>query len=491
MFATLILASAISLSACGANLSTSEETVTSESAAVENSSANDHSSESSSMEVESEKAPELTAEEQEAVGTYIGSLGSFISVLDDKSAAYYYIGYDEPYTDCSWEYDGTTFSITIDDLDVTMRGDLPATGKESTLVGNRDDWSDEIFKKIDSNSEILNADQYVELRKSTIEVPGKDEMKGFNSASNASYTVNGHTFELPSYYGDPQNSTNDNIDSFYISDGTPFTDLMVTYIADCSKNTDWGEKGQSAISDTISGLCENESIYDFWLADYQLSKPFGAYLHTQFIAKFSISYDKQVYDYNVKAVSLYSETENAAYVFMLMEAADSEYGYFDDLDRIVSSFAETSASDSSKSEASDEKQQSKQQSTQKETATAEKESKKDTASKSDKSGSNASYQEILDNYTKKLQDATPGLIKEYQNEAKANTNGVDGLAEICNDKISVLAEISNDGISEMAEIYFRSGSGAYSEYEDWAGKLTDVYMEESGKITDAYINSAS
>lgn len=491
MFATLILASAISLSACGATSSTSEETVSSESAAVENSSANDHSSESSSMEVEAEKAPELTDEEQEAVGTYIGSLGSFISVLDDKSAAYYYIGYDEPYTDCSWKYDGTTFSITIDDLDVTMRGDLPTTDKEATLVGNRDDWSDEIFKKIDSNSEILNADQYVDLRKNTIEVPDKDEMKGFNSASNVSYTVNGHTFELPSYYGDSRVSSDDKSMFFYIADGSPYTYLMVVYAPDCNKNVDWGKNGQPAMTGALNGLYENSSSHNCWLVDYQLSKTFGTYLHAQFDAEMSLSQDKQVYDYNVKSVLLYNEAEDTMYEFLLMEAADSEYGYSDDLDRIVSSFAETSASDSSKSEASDEKQQSKQQSTQKETAAAEKESKKDTAYKSDKSGSNASYQEILDSYTKKLQDATPGLIKEYQNEAKANTNGVDGLAEICNDKISVLAEICDDGISEMAEIYFRSGSGAYSEYEDWAGKLTDVYMEESGKITDVYINSAS
>lgn len=31
----------------------------------------------------------------------------------------------------------------------------------------------------------------------------------------------------------------------------------------------------------------------------------------------------------------------------------------------------------------------------------------------------------------------------------------------------------------------------YETYEDWAGKLQDVYMEYSTQITDAYTDSAS
>ena len=101
-----------------------------------------------------------------------------------------------------------------------------------------------------------------------------------------------------------------------------------------------------------------------------------------------------------------------------------------------------------------------------------------------------SYQEILDDYTVKIQEAVPGLIEEYKAEAAENTDGLSGLATICNDKVSELAEISNDGVSEMAEFYYEHGSGSYEEYEEWAGKLMDVYMEEAGKIQDAYMESA-
>lgn len=100
------------------------------------------------------------------------------------------------------------------------------------------------------------------------------------------------------------------------------------------------------------------------------------------------------------------------------------------------------------------------------------------------------YQSILDEYTIKIQEATPGLIEEYKAESKDNTSGLTGLAEIANSKVAKLAEINNEGIGKMAEVMLKQGSGSYSEYESWAGKLMDVYMEESQKIMDVYMNSA-
>lgn len=99
------------------------------------------------------------------------------------------------------------------------------------------------------------------------------------------------------------------------------------------------------------------------------------------------------------------------------------------------------------------------------------------------------YQSILNEYSTKLKNKTPLLIAEYKNEASKNTNGLNGLATICNNKVSILARISNEGIGKMANIYYKYGSGKYSEYENWAGKLQDVYMKEAGKIQDVYINS--
>ena len=90
----------------------------------------------------------------------------------------------------------------------------------------------------------------------------------------------------------------------------------------------------------------------------------------------------------------------------------------------------------------------------------------------------------------KLQDATPGLINEYNAEAAENTAGTQGLATICNSKVSKLAEINVEGTSKMAQLMYTTGSGSTSEYESWAAKLNDVYTAEAQKIQDAYMTSA-
>lgn len=101
-----------------------------------------------------------------------------------------------------------------------------------------------------------------------------------------------------------------------------------------------------------------------------------------------------------------------------------------------------------------------------------------------------SYQEILDAYTVKLQEATPGLIEEYNAEAAENTDGLEGLATICNEKVSSLAEISMEGTQEMANLYLHVGDGTDNEYQEWSGKLQDVYLTEAAKIQEAYMESA-
>lgn len=100
------------------------------------------------------------------------------------------------------------------------------------------------------------------------------------------------------------------------------------------------------------------------------------------------------------------------------------------------------------------------------------------------------YQAILDEYTVLMQEAALRLTEEYNAEYPSNTGGLEGLAQLSNDKIGELAKISNDGVGEMANVYFKSGSGVYEEYEVWAGKLMDIYMTEATLITDAYMLSA-
>lgn len=103
----------------------------------------------------------------------------------------------------------------------------------------------------------------------------------------------------------------------------------------------------------------------------------------------------------------------------------------------------------------------------------------------------SSYQTILDYYSMKIKLATPYLVSEYNEEAKRNTDGLMGLAELCSNKTMKLAEIETEGVGKMAELYFNSGSGSYNEYEEWAEKLYDVYSDEGEKIWNAYMVSAS
>lgn len=100
------------------------------------------------------------------------------------------------------------------------------------------------------------------------------------------------------------------------------------------------------------------------------------------------------------------------------------------------------------------------------------------------------YQSILDDYTKKIADATPGLVKEYNNEAAPIAGDLNALAELSNSKVEKLAEISNQGVSEMATLMQKNGD-EYSVYEEWSLKLTDVYTQYAKQIADAYTSSAA
>lgn len=100
------------------------------------------------------------------------------------------------------------------------------------------------------------------------------------------------------------------------------------------------------------------------------------------------------------------------------------------------------------------------------------------------------YQSILDDYTQKIADATPGLVEEYNNESAAIADDLNALAELSNSKVEKLAEISNQGVSEMATLMQKNGD-EYSVYEEWSLKLTDVYTRYAAQITDAYTASAA
>lgn len=116
------------------------------------------------------------------------------------------------------------------------------------------------------------------------------------------------------------------------------------------------------------------------------------------------------------------------------------------------------------------------------------ESKSEDAESSD--SEEVTYQSILDDYTKQIQDATPGLVEEYNTESADKAGDIEALAELSNIKVEKLAEICNEGIEKMAELMLENGDDQET-YEEWAGRLQNVYTEYSTQITDAYTNSAT
>ena len=102
----------------------------------------------------------------------------------------------------------------------------------------------------------------------------------------------------------------------------------------------------------------------------------------------------------------------------------------------------------------------------------------------------ATYESILADYTAKLQDATPGLVDEFNSEAAEKAGDINALAELSNSKTEELAKISNEGVEKMAELKLENGDDDQT-YNDWAQKLMDVYEEQATQITDAYTSAAT
>ncbi|WP_077533516.1 hypothetical protein [Massiliimalia massiliensis] len=102
----------------------------------------------------------------------------------------------------------------------------------------------------------------------------------------------------------------------------------------------------------------------------------------------------------------------------------------------------------------------------------------------------ATYQEVLDDYSSKIQDKAPTLVEEFQEEAADLDGDPNKLAELSEQKISELAEISTEGTAKMAEIKLKNNDED-SVYQEWAEKLTAIYEEEAAKITDAYMALAT
>ena len=97
------------------------------------------------------------------------------------------------------------------------------------------------------------------------------------------------------------------------------------------------------------------------------------------------------------------------------------------------------------------------------------------------------YEAIYKDYAGRLRSKTPVLIKEYKEEAKANTTGAFGLGIIQTQKVAALTRIETEGTYEMTALRVRTnGDAADPAFDTWAGKLGDVYLDELAKLRAAF-----
>ena len=97
------------------------------------------------------------------------------------------------------------------------------------------------------------------------------------------------------------------------------------------------------------------------------------------------------------------------------------------------------------------------------------------------------YEAIYKDYAGRLRSKTPVLIKEYKEEAKANTRGFIGLMDIRTQKTAALTLIQAEGTAEMTSLRLRTnGNAADPAFDTWSGELTKVYRAERDKLRAAF-----
>lgn len=189
--------------------------------------------------------------------------------------------------------------------------------------------------------------------------------------------------------------------------------------------------------------------------------------------------------YNFESyITLYNTN---AYAFYLLTPKGNENTYSDDIDQIVAATTYNNESEDSDDD-DDYYDDSDYDSDYYDDSSNDTEYEDDDAEV--EKDETVSYQSILDDYTQKLKDATPGLVKEYKSEAAGKSGDTEALASLCNDKVGELAKICNDGVGEMARLMHSNGD-SYDTYEEWAGKLQDAYSDQASKIQDVYLDSAT
>lgn len=284
----------------------------------------------------------------------------------------------------------------------------------------------------------------------------------------------GLSYEVPESWKAPDTNTNESAYYYKKEIGSGDGMLYITY-----QEMDGDITSETSFNEFVDGLMNTG--YD--IANFQ-SENFEA----NSIKMKKFSYDMEIEQTNYKNQGIVFNCYKG--IVMMSFSSFPESNYDSEFDKIISSINVTEVADVESDKNTLEGIDETEPIEDKVSDDPENESERGNDSSNENSTDNASYQSILDEYSEKMKEATPGLVDEFKNEAAKYSGDINELAEISNDKIGKLAEISNEGIEEMANIMHSNGDD-YDTYEEWAGKLMDVYTEYAQEITDAYMDSAT
>ena len=98
------------------------------------------------------------------------------------------------------------------------------------------------------------------------------------------------------------------------------------------------------------------------------------------------------------------------------------------------------------------------------------------------------YEDILQEYKRKMAEAAPILIEEYNVESQKFEDDPLELSRLSDEKVNVLNSISEEGIQKMAALMTQNGDD-YEVYSEWSAKLTESYREYAADVTKANLDS--
>jgi len=93
----------------------------------------------------------------------------------------------------------------------------------------------------------------------------------------------------------------------------------------------------------------------------------------------------------------------------------------------------------------------------------------------------------LDEYSRRMINATPNLIKQYIAESASNTSGSSGLYKIAKSKIDKLAKMLKEGQSKLAQTRLIAEDDSPATYNYFSKCLKKIYLSEVEKITSTHV----